>query len=495
MKDSQELKMEVEFTQSQKSAIPKLSQWLKVPIDLKDISTRVFRFTGQAGTGKTFLIQYILKELIEEDLGNKKALNSFAFSGSMFGYPNVVGVAMSHKAKKVLQGSIPICKTYASYFGLQVKYLNDGSIVFYYDGNKKGHLYCDLPIKVAVHDECGMYNQEMLDVTLKRTSPYTKIIFMGDPGQLPPISSKHDNLLPDQDSPVFRLDLPESSSHHLVERVRQTEGNPIIEMSDVIYREIFGGQNIKKVLNAFRDEKFSNGIGYKTIFYNQFLEYFKNSSENFLDTKLIAYRNNTVETWNDSIRDYLYSDEAEVFVKNEIIYMNDTFVQEPLGERTVKGTKWVCYNSDEYILTNTGYETTQGIDCHLLYIDKTGHDNLKRAEEPFVRVVTAKGFHPYQKKKAYLYQKAINCPQDTKDNRKLRSMHFQSYYAFVRSFGNVSYGYCFTGYKAQGSTYKNVFVDVNDILTTGPISDKRKLQALYTAVTRASHQVVFIKSR
>lgn len=65
--------------------------------------------------------------------------------------------------------------------------------------------------------------------------------------------------------------------------------------------------------------------------------------------------------------------------------------------------------------------------------------------------------------------------------------------AFLENFANFSYGYTLTAYRAQGSTYKNIFVDVNDIFAVKPISKKRKLQALYTSVTRAAHNINFIK--
>lgn len=42
----------------------------------------------------------------------------------------------------------------------------------------------------------------------------------------------------------------------------------------------------------------------------------------------------------------------------------------------------------------------------------------------------------------------------------------------------------------QGSGFTNVYIDIADIMST-PISDKRKLQTLYTAITRATHQVIF----
>ena len=69
---------------------------------------------------------------------------------------------------------------------------------------------------------------------------------------------------------------------------------------------------------------------------------------------------------------------------------------------------------------------------------------------------------------------------------------FAEYHSYKAAFGDVSYAYAMTCYKAQGSTYKHIFVDMNDIRTTGPLSKKRKLQSWYTAVTRASHNVYLI---
>ena len=72
-----------------------------------------------------------------------------------------------------------------------------------------------------------------------------------------------------------------------------------------------------------------------------------------------------------------------------------------------------------------------------------------------------------------------------------RNIAYSKKFKFLEKFANISYGYCYTSHKSQGSTFKNVFVDVNDIITIN-ISPKRKLQALYTAITRASHSVYFL---
>ena len=59
------------------------------------------------------------------------------------------------------------------------------------------------------------------------------------------------------------------------------------------------------------------------------------------------------------------------------------------------------------------------------------------------------------------------------------------YFTFIDSFADVSYGYCVTTHKSQGSTYKYVYLDLLNILLKNP--DKQQVyKCLYTATTRAS---------
>ena len=51
-------------------------------------------------------------------------------------------------------------------------------------------------------------------------------------------------------------------------------------------------------------------------------------------------------------------------------------------------------------------------------------------------------------------------------------------------FAEIHYGYAITVHKSQGSTFKNVFIDMSDILENNNISETSK--CLYTALTRAS---------
>ena len=91
----------------------------------------------------------------------------------------------------------------------------------------------------------------------------------------------------------------------------------------------------------------------------------------------------------------------------------------------------------------------------------------------------------------------------TTNERRLRNMAMQNKYLwkdyseYVAYFTDYTMGYAINAYRCQGSTYENAFIDLNDILKTNPIdgsfTNKRKLQTIYTAITRAKNIVYFIK--
>jgi hypothetical protein len=58
---------------------------------------------------------------------------------------------------------------------------------------------------------------------------------------------------------------------------------------------------------------------------------------------------------------------------------------------------------------------------------------------------------------------------------------------FVEPFAEISYGYCITVHKSQGSGFNNVFVDIGDVLKNEVENEAKR--CLYTALTRASHSI------
>ena len=54
-------------------------------------------------------------------------------------------------------------------------------------------------------------------------------------------------------------------------------------------------------------------------------------------------------------------------------------------------------------------------------------------------------------------------------------------------FAQLNYGYAITVHKSQGSTFKNVFIDIMDIFENR--NQKERLKCLYTAITRSSNSL------
>jgi hypothetical protein len=67
-----------------------------------------------------------------------------------------------------------------------------------------------------------------------------------------------------------------------------------------------------------------------------------------------------------------------------------------------------------------------------------------------------------------------------------RDYYYQTY---IWPFADVSYGYCITSHKSQGSTYYNVYINLPNILGCGKVSNIVKAKSLYTSIGRASHLI------
>ncbi len=57
----------------------------------------------------------------------------------------------------------------------------------------------------------------------------------------------------------------------------------------------------------------------------------------------------------------------------------------------------------------------------------------------------------------------------------------------IDRFAQLNYGYSITVHKSQGSTFKNVFIDISDILDNNNMDETSK--CLYTAITRSSNSI------
>jgi len=375
---------------------------------------------------------------------------------------DIIGITVSHKAKNVLARSIPNVTTFASAYGYKEKILSNGAKTFEPNLYKIKDAICKYDNLCFVIDECSMFSQEMLDIVFNETNIFTKIIFVGDKNQLPPILSIKDN---NKDSPVFYWNLPEELSQELTEVVRQEADNPIVFVANEIAKEIQDNCNIQKIMNLLKTENVINDKGIHLLDKFTFpFHYIKHHKNDLLNNKIIGYRNAIIDSHNNTLRNLIYNYPNNKFIEGEVIFFNETYFNESEGV--------VIQNSSEFIIEKILNNKISDVDSYMIYItDEDG--NKKRFPIP-----SDKGQITYE----------TICDMYYSDKK------FNKYWKFKSLFANISSSFAITSYKSQGSTYNNVYIDIDDMLSEHiPISPKRRLQSLYTALTRAKFNVYILK--
>ena len=76
------------------------------------------------------------------------------------------------------------------------------------------------------------------------------------------------------------------------------------------------------------------------------------------------------------------------------------------------------------------------------------------------------------------------CDLQAEVEKKINKLYKEYQSNIVDCFAQLNYGYCITVHKSQGSTFKNVFIDMNDILDNNNQNETSK--CLYTSITRSS---------
>tara|TARA_R110000796_G_scaffold177590_4_gene294428 strand:+ start:975 stop:2510 length:1536 start_codon:yes stop_codon:yes gene_type:complete len=469
------------LTDEQQVAIDAIINFLDTPNDVGDESSdidqpkkydNIFTLSGIAGAGKSTIIKAALK-----------------------GRSGVVGAAISHSAKEVLEDAMDIdCFTIASLLGLQQKIDDEGGITFV--PRPTGRAGYRLPIEysdVIIIDECSMIDDDIFNIINNKIKPEAKVIYLGDKSQLAPVKG-------DKDSITFNY-----TQANLSNAVRYA--GPIADLGIRIRDEIAkceedaesGGS--PHLINDWmeelgHDERVSNvnedGSGY--IFINSAQAILNISGKLFNDDdpdslRLIAYKNFSIAKINKAVRQRLYNTDGELksipqFMPGELLISNGGYAETVLDESNPDKPRSkkvpVISNGTSLII-----KKVTGTDHKKVPSFAIEFNGMQKNKAPIHCVADGDGMDSYNAVSAML-----------KANAQEDKFQWKYVYDFKDQFAWFSYGYAISSHKSQGRTYNNVIIFEDDIFNVKKASIKNKLQSLYVACTRAKTRVfIFNKNK
>lgn len=428
---------------------------------------------GWAGTGKTFITQELLTELISNYATAVTATTNKA-----------VKVIYKALGKLATDGGIVAVCTIHSLLGLKERIGQNGEITFEPDRS--------IPRKIddvdyVLIDESSMLPDELFMECVLYSKRGVKFLFVGDGYQIPPVGKVSSIPFNKEDSEIYSI-----TRSVLTKIVRQAAGNPIIALS-VLIRE---RPNYRGVLADLYPEATltgGEGIAYlqrnEVATFDTLLEKLYTSPKFKEDAdyvKTIAWRNVTVNKLNAKIRAYYLPDAKEVFVEGDKLVANTPIIED------IEGRVITIYSTNEEFEVS---EVRKGV----VSMEEQSFDTyvLKTFQVNFIagsRVVTYKTIEVIHEGSEALLEKVLkaikNLAMDLKDNPKMRAETWTRYYALARRFADVKYNYCLTIHKSQGSTYENCIVMEDDLNCNPNILERSKIK--YTAVTRASKRLIVV---
>jgi exodeoxyribonuclease-5 len=335
----------------------------------------------------------------------------------------------------------------------------------------------------VIIDEASMINQELYDLILEKTNnTRTKVLFMGDPAQIPPVGEK--------ESIVFNQITNEF--HQLIKMERQNDTNPLAFVYSALRNNLTtldGGFERKSVMNELGE-----GVIFtinKRTFRKAILDKFT-SDEFKKDTdfaKVIAWKNDTVMASNKVIRDELFG------TKTDIIEVGDIL----MAYRSVTDSKQrynIIENSADYRVVEKSdlKENSYGIKGYDVKLREDTARNEFKFQDVFI--IDANDYmnlhlygqmHDFFRDMGKADKKTWNKYYDFRRNNILmktidkyaNGRNRNTYDIIVK---DLDYGYAITGHKSQGSTYSHVFVMENDINENWLLKERNQIK--YVALTR-----------
>ena len=418
--------------------------------------------SGPAGSGKTTLTARFIKEAVCR--GRSIAIT-----------------APTHKALKVLKDSIgedgPLARhllftTLHSLLGLRLSENEDGSFTIKPGPSPDLSLF-----DWIVVDESSLVGQDLL-VALERARGTARILFVGDPYQLPPVEALHL-----ETPPVFALPYPRLS----LETVhRQARTHPIHRFSQALlsWDLAFGRPTPESLFSDFEgliptDFSDPGQLLWIPGGSKEAVRWAFHLLKDGVSLRILAYTNRRVELYNRLLFQREYGLLTTPFARHERVLVHET-----IGIKSEEGDLQILPSGEEMTVLEVRPEQNPDypdIPAHRVF--------LEDASSEVFSVLVPDDAARHQQTIDRLFREIRALREQPSSNRREISTLSKRAWGLKRAFAPLRHGYATTVFKAQGSTFNSVIIDWRDLTLFR--EDRAFVRALYVAATRPRNRLLF----
>ena len=386
--------------------------------------------TGGPGTGKSFLTAAIIEEAEEAGF-------------------DIIVAATTHPAVAIIQEFTQHpAFTFHKLFDLKVEndYTNNTTSTYQAEG-KDGPMLFQLLHGAAktliIIDEASYLDEEHYEYIESALIRYPNIVilYVGDKDQLPPIGSEEPHVLSDATG------LP---TNYLTIDHRFASDSQIAEIANALKTNIRNKSYFLIDVNSGKDITILNGSEFQDKMKELYND--REYQDNPFYVKSVAYHNTMVDKMNKYIRNFFY--EEDTYQPGERLLVN-----KPLSRKR----KMFCNNGDVVTIVSNTPTEIEGIKGQLLRL-------RKRDGSAFTAIVTS-------------HYRKVN----TVRKEFVKNKNWNKLYTFMESFIEVKPIFASTIHKAQGASYDNVMLHLEDLIECKDHTLLARL--LLVAVSRASKHV------
>lgn len=436
-----------------------------------------FLMLGYAGVGKTFVLNWLIAYIIfcrpytlkiTAPTNKAAAVIRNNLKSNEFMDDNVIDLLEVNTLHSLLKIKMSINSKGECYFDTKKV---DTEALTSYLGEKI----------ILIVDECSMIDETIYNII---DSLDIKIIFVGDPCQIPPVNKTESIVFKNKSKAIVT---------ELTQIMRQSVGNPIIAKSKAIR------DNIRE----------ANCVDYKTeligtqgiIYYTQGKkeEFFTRLSDTFCSreykedinhAKVISWTNDSVNNINKLIHRLRFGPAARIIMPGEYVTTLSPCFTKPFNgddeRRMIANTNsdFIIKNIIEdftlpFVYKNKKHEIDMDVKFKTVHFTAT---DLITNEDVIFDLIKDCSKHEWHRCIEFLKNKAISAKVPS-EKVKL----WKVFYTLKEINDNLNYSYSITAHRSQGSTYKNVFLIESDIDKNKDIYERNRIK--YTAYTRAKENL------